>query len=386
MTERTAKFKKLSHYLGKTLLVLLPVCVFSIILFFGLSSKKEAATLNTTEPLITILCYHHVDFPRPTPYSVSSAQLNSHIDALEKAGFSFISLKQLEDFYYKGTMVPSRSAVITFDDGNLNVYTAAYPLLQKRKIPFALFVYGITNLGHKKYCATWAEVREMADNGVIIGSHAYTHPYLTIPPAEVKTPAQYDKWLDREVVFSKQWIEQKIGRTVDYFAVPFGAFDSKAYDKIKKSGYKLSFNVHGMNNNGLSDPFNLNRFVVMWYDSPRSILAQALRRPIYFDMTYPNDLSRSIDAHPKVRFKLKNEAQYIKKSIQLRVSSFKWEPLYHNRDTDTFEEQLQLTKQHFYIASVKAKDISGNDCLGNWLFLYNKQWPSFFPTENIKAK
>ncbi len=379
----------IARYPSSLLYTLTSILVLSIILVsyaIIISSRHEdTAELRLAhEPIITVLCYHHVDSRYPTPYSISSAKFTAQLDALEKAGFSFISLKQLEDFYYKDTPIPLRSAVITFDDGNLNVYTTAYPLLKKRGIPFALFIYpGITTRGHRRYCASWGEVKEMADNGVIIGCHTLTHPFLTLPPKEVTTSTQYDAWLDREIVFSKERIEFHLGRKVRYFATPFGALDTSAYKKIKQAGYRLAFNVHGMNNNNLTNPFNINRLVVLGYMSPQALTSFALTRPINFEMLYPPDLARTTNSRPRVRMRLLNSEQYVPNSVDIKMSSFKGIRLTHQKDIDTYEETLELQKQHFYLGTVRAKDLQGNERAGTWLFLFNKIVPPFVATENI---
>jgi peptidoglycan/xylan/chitin deacetylase (PgdA/CDA1 family) len=349
---------------------------------FDLKQDDLKVIREAHEPLISILCYHHVDSRYPTPYSVTSALLTAQLDALEKAGFTFVSLKQIEDFYYKDTPLPLRSVAITFDDGNLNVYSVAYPLLKKRGIPFALFIYpGMTTIGHRRLCANWSEVKEMADNGVIIGCHTMTHPFLTLPPKDVTTSAQYDQWLHYQIIESRERIEAHLRRPVLYFAVPFGSFDETVYRKIKQDGYKLSFNVHGMNNGNLSEPLNLNRVVVMSYTTPQRLVSYASLRPILFDMEYPKDLSRIADPEPTLRFKIRNKEKYDKDTIDIRVSTFKGIKLTHQKDTDTYEEKLALQRQRFYIASVTAKDKDGNNCLGNWIFLYNKVLPAFISSE-----
>src|SRR5690606_39490579 len=58
---------------------------------------------------------------------------------------------------------------------DLSVYSTAYPLLKKRNWPFTIFLNTEPHDQEKKSFATWAQVREMADNGVTIANHSTAH-------------------------------------------------------------------------------------------------------------------------------------------------------------------------------------------------------------------
>jgi peptidoglycan/xylan/chitin deacetylase (PgdA/CDA1 family) len=221
-------------------------------------SKPAEKALDNTH--VVVLCYHHLDLKSKTPFNISSDNFKKQLDLLTKNGFSFISLKDVEAYYYNKKPIPARSVVITFDDGNLNTYTLAYPILKARKIPFVVFVYPTaTYNGHKLGFMNWKEVKELADNGVEIGSHAYYHPYMT----DYKKQKDPEAWLKLQLTGSKEYIEKQIGKPVNYFALPFGLTDAKVQESIKNAGYKLSFNVDNANSGPTSEPFYLNRWLVV---------------------------------------------------------------------------------------------------------------------------
>lgn len=159
------------------------------------------------EKQIAILCYHHINLLKPTIYSVSLRRFDQQLNALAKAGFSFVSLKDLENYYYHNQTLPDKSVAITFDDANKNTYTTAYPYLKKRNIPFAIFVYP-TVIDHA-YSCSWTELRRMAHDGVIIGSHSYWHPILTMPKRSdgVSSPQGYQEWLKMQTSDSKKYLK-----------------------------------------------------------------------------------------------------------------------------------------------------------------------------------
>jgi len=83
----------------------------------------------------------------------------------------------------------------------------------------------------KSFMLSWDEVTEMSNNGVEIGSHSVSHPNLvSIPLEEAK----------REIINSKNCIEEKLDKSINAFAYPYGKSDSynEATKKIvKASGY-----------------------------------------------------------------------------------------------------------------------------------------------------
>ncbi len=361
--------------------------VFILFWFLNISLARAAGKDTRWDKQITILCYHHVNLVKRTPYSVTSVQLENQLNILERSGFKFISLKQLEDYYYKGINIPTLSAVITFDDGNISAYTKAYPIFKQRKIPWALFVYpSVLSKTHEKQALNWLQVKELAKNGVTIGGHTYNHPFLTLPPKEIRTAKQYDSWLTGEINTSKKTIERKLGRPVKYFAIPFGAFDMTVFQKIISSKYRLAFNVHGMNNNGFSNPLNLNRVIISAYDSPETFWLKTMAKPIIFTNINPPDLARITNANPLIKFELKDSTRYVPGTVDLHLSTFKGIKLTHEGDSLYYENQLELHKQRYYVATVTARDRSGNPCRGNWLFLYKKKTPALLVSGNISKK
>jgi peptidoglycan/xylan/chitin deacetylase (PgdA/CDA1 family) len=329
-------------------------------------------------PILAALCYHHVDGALRTEYGVTSAQLSEQLDALEKEGFAFVSGPQVEAFYAKGSPLPRKSALITFDDGNLDVYTKAFPLLRKRGVPFVFYVYpAAVNRGHAIHCVSWEDLKDMADKGVTIGCHSMTHPILSHPPKDVLDRAAYDAWLDRELVQSKAEIEAKLGRAVNEFAVPFGAFDRYVYSKIKAAGYTLALNVHGAIADSRADPLDLNRFIVLRSMSKERFLELATSPPLYFRSASPAELSRVESERTAVAFELDGADSIDESSVQSHVTSFAGLELRHVKEGDLFVENVDLKRPAYYAVHVSAMDRSGRLCRGTWLFLYDGASPPY---------
>jgi peptidoglycan/xylan/chitin deacetylase (PgdA/CDA1 family) len=120
--------------------------------------------------------------------------------------------------------------------------------------------------------ATWDHLREMSDGGMTIGSHAMTHPVLSLT---ARQEAQ------REVITSKAIIEQRLQRVVDVFAYPFGLaehFDADTEWLVRTAGYRAACSaIPGTNPPG-SNLYALRRLYVP--DEPPSLFAYRLLQAV----------------------------------------------------------------------------------------------------------
>jgi hypothetical protein len=84
---------------------------------------------------------------------------------------------------------------------------------------------------------------------VDIQGHTATHSDLRKPYDKVAkkklNPQEYEEWLQKEIVGSKQMIEQKLGVKVNCFAVPYGFHNDHIRDIVIKAGYEALFTVYG---------------------------------------------------------------------------------------------------------------------------------------------
>jgi len=162
---------------------------------------------------------------------------------------------------------PGRRVVITFDDGYRDFYTEAAPVLARYGLTATVFVVSewaqrANPLGNSE-CMTWSEIREIARNGITIGSHTVSH-------CELRTLAS--SCLFYEVSESKRMIEDALGTAIDSFAYPF-AFPEKDHDlkmrlrsHLQACGYQRGVCTSiGTVQRG-SDPFFLPRIPVNIHD------------------------------------------------------------------------------------------------------------------------
>jgi len=140
--------------------------------------------------VVPILLYHYIgrcpqedqaDLYRGDLW-VTAEDFDRQLQCLKHAGYASISLDQLFAHLQGQATLPACPAVLSFDDGQADNYTAAFPLLKKYKTAATFFV--VSDLVGKPGYVTWDQLREMADAGMAIESHTATHASLTSVSSE----------------------------------------------------------------------------------------------------------------------------------------------------------------------------------------------------------
>jgi peptidoglycan/xylan/chitin deacetylase (PgdA/CDA1 family) len=175
---------------------------------------------------VPILLYHHVLKGQPSnPYSISEKNLQEQLTFLKENGFFTISISQLFAAITVGANLPEKSVILTFDDGNENIYLNAFPLMKKNG--FTGVIYIIANRINADGFLTEEQIREFLSAGWEIGSHGMKHIDLVLHPDALRD----------EIGSSKKKIEEVLGIKVKSFAYPFGTATKITLDWVKQIGY-----------------------------------------------------------------------------------------------------------------------------------------------------
>jgi len=231
------------------------------------AAPAVAATPKVKKPVVDqtaqvlIFCYHRlVDKIRYPGTEITPAVFEAQMKELKDKGITVISMQDLLAWKRGEKNIPPRCAVITFDDGWKSQYEVAWPMMKKFGYPFTLFIYteGVRGgaLGGGE-AITWEQLADLRDNGVDIQAHTATHQdlreghtVLVIEPGGKRskkklTGADYEKWVQNEVVSSKELLEQRLGIKVNCFAVPFGNYNEHVKELARNAGYEAMFTVYG---------------------------------------------------------------------------------------------------------------------------------------------
>ena len=234
-----------------------------------------------------ILMYHMISEPKTATevkYACPPKQFEQHLQMLISAGFKPVNIKAVEEYYIHQTPLPDKAFLITLDDGFEDNYSNAFPILKRLQIPAVIYVatglVGKTNQWmsaptfSERKMLSWAQIKEMASQGISFGSHTVSHPKLT----ELD-----DGSVSKELVESKQLIEEQLGGECSHFAYPYGLLNEKTSELVKKVGFKTACTTRSGFNNAERDPLMLHRIEVYGDDS-----TWKLKQKIRFGM---NDVS-----------------------------------------------------------------------------------------------
>lgn len=163
-----------------------------------------------------------------------------------------------------GSELAELTFTLGFDDGYLDVFTTAFPLLVARDIPFTLYLTTRPvetgeplEAGPGSEPLRWEHVREMLDSGLVtIGAHTHTHPDLRGMSA-----AAIAAELDR----SNELILERTGVRPDHFAYPKGYWAALADPEVRVR-YRTAVLGAGDPISEVTDPYRLHRLPVQRTD------------------------------------------------------------------------------------------------------------------------
>ena len=238
-----------------------------------------------------ILMYHHIMPPAMVPsnkpplegwdFTHSPTAFERHLTTLQRRGYRFVSLADLTQYIQRHGTEPAKTVTVTFDDGWLDKFTYALPILKQLAIP-ATFFCTTSHLQTGKddpAKMTRTQLQDLLAAGMTIGGHTRTHPNLTTLSVEQATD---------EIAGCKYDLEQALNIKVKFFAYPGGAFNRSVARLTQDAGYTAACSVLGPAPNDSTSMFWLYRDVLSesmttWRDRYR--LCPIARRWLAFRTT-----------------------------------------------------------------------------------------------------
>jgi peptidoglycan/xylan/chitin deacetylase (PgdA/CDA1 family) len=165
-------------------------------------------------------------------------------------GYTVIPLSTLVEALIHGADLPERPVVITFDDGDLDVYENAFPIMRELGMVGTFFIVSNRLKGEEMVNAE--QLGEMVASGWEIGSHSQSHADLT---------ADHNVLRD-EILQSRLDLQDALSVTVTTFAYPFGQMDSKVAKKVSEFGYTAAVGLGKKWTHTWGTLFYLNRIEI----------------------------------------------------------------------------------------------------------------------------
>ncbi|MDR1568973.1 MAG: polysaccharide deacetylase family protein [Oscillospiraceae bacterium] len=227
---------------------------------------------------LPIIMYHSVTTSgaKAGEYNVTTAQLESDLNYLDKHGYKSIVIDDLLQYVNKGKKLPDKIIMLTFDDGQLNNLTYAMPLLEKYKMRAVFSVVGafIERAERERDPSpayaymTWADIQKAAASGwVEIQNHSYNLHGGTSRMGFTKrageTQAAFYDSLASDVSKMQRLLQLNAGIDAACFTYPFGLTCKDSASLLKAAGFKSAMTCAERVNIITTDPeclYHLDRF------------------------------------------------------------------------------------------------------------------------------
>ena len=200
-----------------------------------------------------IFVYHRFGDERHQSTNTTLQELEKEFEYFKTNNYKVVTVSQIAQKIKNGEDIPENWVAFSIDDAYKSFYTNALNIFKKYNYPFTLFVY--VESTQKKYpdFMTWEEIKETSKYGEI-ALHSYGHKHLTkLSNEEIfdDTKKAYDMFVE------------KLGFKPLGYTYPFGEYDERVKDVIKKFDFEYIANQNNGSVNSKSDIFDINRVALV---------------------------------------------------------------------------------------------------------------------------
>jgi peptidoglycan/xylan/chitin deacetylase (PgdA/CDA1 family) len=208
--------------------------------------KPPAPRVPVADPaadqVVPVLMFHHVSPTARNFIAITPTVFDRDMKWLSSNGYHAVSIAQLTDFVQTGKRLPAKPVLITFDDGRMNQYTYAVPILRRYGFTATFFVVKKWVVSSSSSFMHTAELRKLAADGFDIESHSANHTMLYAKPLlGDKGYTTFKARLWGETYGMRVWLQALTGKPVTALAYPGGGHDKYTPRLTADAGYALAF-------------------------------------------------------------------------------------------------------------------------------------------------
>ena len=194
-------------------------------------------------PGCLVLCYHAISDTWDDPLATTAPVLERQVKMLLRRGYTAVDAEA-------AMANRPRTLHVTFDDAFRSV-AGVLRTLERLGVPVTIFAcsrfaergdpFRVPELSLRQpadedelLTMSWDTLGELAERGVLVGSHTASHPHL---------PHLGDADLQAELVSSRELAEARLGRPCRLLAYPYGHHDARVQAVARDAGYTGAFTL-----------------------------------------------------------------------------------------------------------------------------------------------
>ncbi|SOE94467.1 Polysaccharide deacetylase [Burkholderia sp. D7] len=252
---------------------------------------------------VPVLMYHHIS-TSPGMITVSPDRFAAQMAYLAQAGYQTVGAAQLSA-YLAGGSLPARSIVLTFDDGYLDNWVHAHPVLQRYGFTALCFLVtswpgdgaprvhahsggelpellshhegdlAIENGEADRTILRWSEIDAMRRAGTF-EFHSHTHSHVRWDKV-ARNREEKCAALRRDLLTARAALETRIGEASDHLCWPQGFYDDDYRQVAREAGFRHFYTCEmGPNVRGAEEADERSIYRLEVRDRPASWLASRL--------------------------------------------------------------------------------------------------------------
>lgn len=261
-------------------------------------------------PIVPVFMYHHVSPRKDDMITVTPQTFEAQLQHIRHSGYKTVTPDELAAYVSGSGQIPDKSLILSFDDGYLDNYVYAYPLLKQYGLKAVIFLvtgwvdaatassassgeiindYKENPPSHgeskkligegqmHRVIMNWDMVKEAHSSGLVdFQSHTVTHK---------NCDGAVTSELMSELKGSKETLEKRLDRPCEHLCWPKGRFSLGAVEAAKNVGYKTLYTTQlGVVKQG-DDLLALKRIPVkegaQWFRSRLKVYTSPILSDIY---------------------------------------------------------------------------------------------------------
>ena len=196
--------------------------------------KQKVIVRNALSNGLPVLMYHffydNEKYFKQDNNWLKVSEFEEQLKYMTENNFYFPTWEEVNDYIDGKIKLPSKSVVLTVDDGDDSFFDLAVPLMQKYKVPATIFVitewYGHKYNSELEYVSWQSHSAQMHESGA-------------------NGKGRIVNWTYDQILEDLKTSCTALGGKATVFCYPFGHYNDTAIKALKDSPFKMAFTIEG---------------------------------------------------------------------------------------------------------------------------------------------